>query len=57
MLPAPDHSGVRGARSGDILHSLADISVAQQSLDYRVLVPFGEGVRRTVAWYRETGAT
>jgi UDP-glucose 4-epimerase len=43
-------------RSGDILHSLADISVAQEALGYRVLVPFEEGVRRTVAWYREAGA-
>jgi UDP-glucose 4-epimerase len=39
-------------RAGDILHSQADISRAQQALGYTVKVPFGEGIARTVAWYR-----
>jgi UDP-glucose 4-epimerase len=43
------------ARPGDILHSEADISLARHALGYRVAVPFDEGVRRTVAWYRSTG--
>ncbi|RLC55839.1 MAG: LPS biosynthesis protein WbpP [Chloroflexota bacterium] len=38
-------------RPGDVRHSLADISKAQQALGYRVEVPFEEGLRRTVAWY------
>ena len=40
-------------RPGDIPHSLADISLAQRELGYHVTVPFGEGVARTVAWYRD----
>jgi len=39
-------------RTGDIKHSLADISRAQQKLGYRPLVNFEEGLRRTVEWYR-----
>jgi UDP-glucose 4-epimerase len=42
-------------RAGDIVHSLADITQARQSLGYEVLVPFEEGVRRTVAWFQEAG--
>ena len=40
-------------RAGDIKHSLADISLAKKYLGYTVLVGFEEGLRRTVAWYRE----
>jgi UDP-N-acetylglucosamine/UDP-N-acetyl-alpha-D-glucosaminouronate 4-epimerase len=39
-------------RSGDIKHSLADISLAEQKLKYQPLVDFKEGLRRTVEWYR-----
>jgi len=39
-------------RPGDILHSLADISLARDTLGYEVVVPFHEGIARTVAWYR-----
>ncbi len=39
-------------RSGDIKHSLADISAAQKHLGYRVVVDFEQGLRRTVEWYR-----
>jgi UDP-glucose 4-epimerase len=41
------------ARPGDVAHSLADIATAQSELGYRVVVPFDEGIRRTVAWYRQ----
>jgi len=41
-------------RAGDIKHSLADISLAQQNLGYRPLVSFEEGLARTVAWYKAT---
>ncbi len=53
-----DLTGYKGAakyaaeRSGDIKHSLADITRAQQHLGYKVLVNFEEGLRRTVDWYR-----
>ena len=39
-------------RTGDIRHSLADISLASQLLGYRPSVPFEDGLRRTVEWYR-----
>jgi nucleoside-diphosphate-sugar epimerase len=44
-------------RTGDIKHSLADISRAQVKLRYRPLVDFKEGLRRTVEWYRKGEAT
>jgi UDP-glucose 4-epimerase len=41
------------ARAGDVQHSLADISLAQAMLGYRVLTEFREGIERTIAWQRE----
>jgi len=40
-------------RAGDVKHSEASIEAAQRDLGYRVLVPFEEGLRRTVQWYKE----
>lgn len=40
------------ARTGDIAHSLADITLARELLDYNPVVDFREGLRRTVDWYR-----
>ncbi len=40
-------------RSGDIKHSLADISLAQRHLNYSAGVGFEEGLRRTVDWYKQ----
>jgi nucleoside-diphosphate-sugar epimerase len=39
-------------RAGDIKHSLADISQAEEQFGYKPIVDFQEGLRRTVAWYR-----
>ncbi|MGO9340640.1 MAG: SDR family oxidoreductase [Terracidiphilus sp.] len=39
-------------RSGDVRHSLADISRAKECFDYEPLVEFTEGIDRTVAWYK-----
>jgi UDP-glucose 4-epimerase len=39
-------------RKGDALHSLADISLARQALEYVPLVGFEEGLRRTVEWFK-----
>jgi nucleoside-diphosphate-sugar epimerase len=39
-------------RSGDIKHSLADISLAEKHLGYKPRVNFEEGLRRTVGWYQ-----
>ena len=41
-------------RPGDVRHSLADVAAAQEALGYRAEVDFNEGLRRTVAWYRQT---
>jgi UDP-glucose 4-epimerase len=38
-------------RKGDVLHSLADISLARQVLGYEPQVSFEEGLKRTVAWF------
>lgn len=43
-------------RPGDIVHSLADISVAARELGYRPAVPFQDGIARTVAWYHDRTA-
>lgn len=42
-------------RPGDVPHSLADISKARQLLGYAPTVPFEEGLRRTVTWFRGRG--
>ena len=42
-------------RPGDVKHSLADITLAQERLGYVVRVGFEEGLERTVAWYRDRG--
>jgi len=39
-------------RAGDVKHSLADISRAEQYLGYRPKVDFEEGLSRTIEWYR-----
>src|ERR1700690_694805 len=39
-------------RAGDVKHSLADISLAERFLGYKVKVDFEEGLSRTVEWYR-----
>lgn len=40
------------ARTGDVKHSLAGIDEARRELGYDVKVGFGEGLRRTIEWYR-----
>ncbi|MCU1269488.1 MAG: exopolysaccharide biosynthesis protein [Acidobacteriaceae bacterium] len=39
-------------RSGDVKHSLADLSRVENHLGYIPKVDFEEGLRRTVEWYR-----
>jgi UDP-glucose 4-epimerase len=40
-------------RVGDVKHSLADIGAAQAAFGYNPIVPFEEGLRRTVEWYEQ----
>lgn len=40
-------------RSGDVKHSFADISKARKMLKYEPLVPFDEGLKESIRWYRE----
>jgi UDP-glucose 4-epimerase len=42
------------ARAGDVRDSQADISKAKRLLGYEPVVPFDEGLRRTIQWYRES---
>ena len=39
-------------RPGDIRHSQADVTKARELLGFERVVGFAEGLRRTVAWYR-----
>jgi UDP-glucose 4-epimerase len=40
-------------RPGDVRHSYADISLAQEVLGYQPVVALDEGLRRTMEWYRD----
>jgi nucleoside-diphosphate-sugar epimerase len=40
-------------RTGDVKHSLADITRAGQHLGYAATVSFAEGLQRTLDWYRK----
>ena len=41
-----------GERTGDIRHSLADITQASRHLGYVQVDYFRSGLKRTIAWYR-----
>lgn len=41
------------ARTGDVLHSQADLSRAESRLDYRPAASFTDGLAATVRWYRQ----
>jgi nucleoside-diphosphate-sugar epimerase len=60
LCPLTGYSGVPGyapPRAGDIRDSLADIRLAGQLMGYEPQVGFEEGLRRTVAWYRQAEAS
>lgn len=46
----PDY---QAPRPGDVMHSLADISLAKATIGYEPEVYFEEGLRRAIEWYRE----
>jgi len=39
-------------RAGDVRDSQADITKAQRLLDFKVQVPFRDGLEQTVEWFR-----
>jgi len=39
-------------RAGDVRHSMADISKAEELIGYSVEVEFKEGINKTIDWYR-----
>ena len=43
-------------RAGDVRHSRADITRAEQALDFHTVVSVEEGLQRTVEWYRGQAA-
>ena len=44
-------------RAGDVRDSLADLRLAKDILGYKPIVPFEEGLRLTVEWYRTLATT
>ncbi|MHC4843287.1 MAG: SDR family oxidoreductase [Planctomycetota bacterium] len=40
-------------RPGDVKHSLADITLAAKTIGYKPVVPFKEGLKKAIDWYRE----
>lgn len=52
ILDFRGHAKYTETRTGDIRHSLADISRARNAFDYQPNVSFEDGLRRTVEWYK-----
>jgi nucleoside-diphosphate-sugar epimerase len=44
-------------REGDIKHSVANISLAQQTFGYKVVADFTHGLEQTIAWCSESAVT
>jgi nucleoside-diphosphate-sugar epimerase len=42
-------------RAGDVKHSMAGIEPIQREMGYKILVPFEEGIQKTVRWYQDVG--
>jgi nucleoside-diphosphate-sugar epimerase len=40
-------------RPGDVMHSLADVTRAKESIGYEPLIDFDEGLEKTIDWYRD----
>jgi nucleoside-diphosphate-sugar epimerase len=40
-------------RRGDVMHSLADVSLAKETIGYEPQVYFEEGLQKAIDWYRE----
>jgi UDP-N-acetylglucosamine 4-epimerase len=44
----------QNVRQGDVAHSNADISKITSLLNYQILVPFDEGIKKTIEFYKNT---
>lgn len=54
LMTGYSHPPAYGApRSGDVRDSLASIAAAQDALGYEPTIGFPDGLKKTVAWYRE----
>ena len=51
-LPGVPDPVFEASRPGDVPHSQADVTLASERLDYRVVTPFEVGIARTVDWYQ-----
>ena len=51
LAARPAKARYEAQRTGDILHSQADIQLARKLLAYESSVNFEEGLRRTWEWY------
>ena len=40
-------------RAGDVKHSLADITLAQKIIGYKTVIPFEQGLKMAIDWYKE----
>ncbi|MCK5557465.1 MAG: LPS biosynthesis protein WbpP, partial [Candidatus Hydrogenedentes bacterium] len=46
----PDYQALR---AGDVMHSLADISRAKETIGYEPKVYFEQGLQKAINWYRQ----
>lgn len=46
------HPTLRASRPGDVLHSLADISLAKELIGYEPVASLEEGLAETMEWYK-----
>ncbi len=44
---------IETSRTGEVIRYVADISKAQKTLGYDPKIPFEEGIRKTVEWYKK----
>ncbi len=54
ILAMPANARYEEPRPGDVKHSLASIDLAGNVLGYEPRISFEEGLRKTVAWYKDS---
>ena len=53
LLESDIQADYQDARSGDVRHSLADVSLAKEVIGYEPAIFFEEGLKKAIHWYRE----